>query len=371
LLESPFMFSADSRYKGALRLVAVLMPSIVVVACGQNGGGPPPKATPTPAVETFPVAGVVYLDDNGDGQREPDDESVIVPGAEVEIGGMVGTTDANGAFSFAAPRGTFPVNFRKLPPFFKAGATQTITVPQAAGGTPLVPTILPIGGNNLSLYLSSGDSISEGYGSSEYGQSGHDGWGYRRRLMTKLRASFGRASTEYRGGGGGTSALGAGRIERDLKLVKPAFTLVDWGVNDYTEPSFDCGDATSPHCPTIPNLRSILELVKSYESLPCVATLTPPNVGFDGTATPARKAWVDTMNDQIRTLAKQEGALLVDVGAAFEKQAVPSLLFSDHIHPNDDGYELMAATFADALLHGTVGATSADAPTAPSLDFER
>jgi lysophospholipase L1-like esterase len=339
-------------------LLALVLSLSGAASCGKGTTGPQ-TPTPTPNVETFVVTGVLFLDDDGNGERNPEAESVILPDATVEIGGRTGTTDANGAFVIAVPRGTHPVILKKLPPFFTAGAAKTITSPQPAGDTPQIPTLLP-GQNNLSTYLSSGDSISEGYGSTS-------GFGYRRLLGQRLRSSFGRAVMEYRGGGGGQTDAGAFRIDRDMRLVRPQFVLIDWGTNDWNNPN--CGDPASAACPAVANLRSIVQTVKLWDSHPCLLTITPPNVGFSSHATQARADWVDKLNEQIKLLAQQESALLIDVGGAFKRSSNLSALFFDHLHPNDAGYEIMAATIEDALLHGTVGATTSRGR--PAFGFSR
>jgi phospholipase/lecithinase/hemolysin len=48
-------------------------------------------------------------------------------------------------------------------------------------------------------------------------------------------------------------------------------------------------------------------------------------------------------------MAREEGALLVDVYGAFMKEPSLSALFIDHVHPNPAGHELIAITFFDAL----------------------
>src|SRR5688500_5075842 len=126
-----------ARSIGALAVIAPLALTLSLsgaTACRQSTS-PPPVPTPTPNVETFVVTGVLYLDDDGNGVRNPDAESVILPDATVEIGGRTGMTDANGAFVIAVPRGTHTVLLKKLPPFFQPGVPKTITSPQPVGDT--------------------------------------------------------------------------------------------------------------------------------------------------------------------------------------------------------------------------------------------
>ena len=53
------------------------------------------------------------------------------------------------------------------------------------------------------------------------------------------------------------------------------------------------------------------------------------------------------LNDQIRTLAFQEGITLVDINQAFGANL--SLLSADGLHPNASGYALIAETFFQTL----------------------
>jgi lysophospholipase L1-like esterase len=201
----------------------------------------------------------------------------------------------------------------------------------------MIPVALPIGQNQPFRYLATGDSITKGVGSSNE-------MGYRSRLLSRLREYYDvPISMFYRGRGGGPSADGAGRTPRDLMLLEPAYALIGWGTNDWNI----CGPP--PTCPTVENLRTIIRDVKAANSLPCVAMLPPPNVGFDGRAPAARDDWVAEMNQLIRAMAIEEGALVVDHYAAFKGAGNLSSLFDDHVHPNDRGYELMAETWFNAL----------------------
>jgi lysophospholipase L1-like esterase len=310
--------------------------------------------TPTPTAPSgFTVTVVVFEDENENGIQDPT-EPAIVPDAEVEIGGQVGTSQegTGGVTITGVASGTYPINVRKLPPFYQPGTPQTITVPQA--GPVLVPAILPISANERGVYLSDGDSISQGVPGSS------DGLGYRSILEARLQAAFRRAEVRYRGGVGGRTDDGRRHIAKDLAQTTPAFTLLDWGVNDWNPiPGAEYDQACQaspapPDCPFLPNLAEMIDEVRAAQSLPVIATLTPPNTRI---APEERYAWVIAANDLIRSLARSRGALLVDVGDAFLKTGHPNDYFFDHVHPNDAGYALMADTFFAALTKGTLVTT--------------
>jgi lysophospholipase L1-like esterase len=328
---------------------ALLVCAFASFACGKTPSGP---GTPTPPpVPTYSVSVLAFVDDNGDGIQNTTEPS-IVPDAEVEIGGQTATTaeGTGGATVTGVPAGTYTVNFKKLPPFFQPGAPKTITVPQT-GGPLLIPAVQSLADNIPGLYLSSGDSISQG----DPGSVDH--MGFRTPLQAKLQAAFLRGHIEYRGGGGLASDVGAGRTQRDLNLIHPAYVLIDWGMNDWNPQPFETcqSDPTEAGCQLIDNLHSIVDTVKNGHAFPCLATLTPVSTTLE----PAeRTAWVKKANTLIRTLAQQDGALLVDMEDAFNKSGKGDALLFDGIHPNDDGYALMADTWFKAITTGTVGATS-------------
>jgi lysophospholipase L1-like esterase len=284
------------------------------------------------------VPGYVFYDENRNNVADPD-ETIRFGDVDVEVSGRSGVSaQSTGQFDVqGVPAGTYPIGIRtpSLPAFFVAGASPTVQVPGTAR-TP-VPVALPIGSNSPWVYLSEGDSISQGQGSS-------DGRGYRTILEARLEAYYGRSvGTFYRGNGGGTTEDGANRIARDLSLLTPAYTLLLWGTNDWNT----CGDPRS--CFTVPNLRTMVREVKRSGGLPMVATILPANVGFNGNAPASRNVWVADANALIRTMAQEEGAAVVDLYAVFMRQASLAPLFVDHVHPNPAGHQLIAQTFFEAI----------------------
>ena len=86
-----------------------------------------------------------------------------------------------------------------------------------------------------------------------------------------------------------------------------------------------------------------------WKSLPFVATLPPPNPAL---IAPDRDAANRIVNEGIVTMAAEEGAFLVDLHGAFMQAGDPPSLYSDHIHPSDAGYRLIAETFFEAIAYG-------------------
>src|SRR5262249_54704928 len=93
----------------------------------------------------------------------------------------------------------------------------------------------------------------------------------------------------------------------------------------------------------------VVQEVKAARSLPFVATIIPANPAINA----GRNQWVSTVNDNIKTMARQEGAFVVDLYQAFQQQGGDlSRFFSDSVHPNDAGYEVIANGFFEAIAHG-------------------
>lgn len=180
-----------------------------------------------------------------------------------------------------------------------------------------------------------GDSITTGEGSS-------DEAGYRGRLEAGLQARFGRGEVVNEGTPGADSRRGLRSIAAALLRHRPAATLILLGTNDW---------ADQPRAPvsTANSLRRIVREVKAHQSTAFVATIPPANMGADGGVADARNEWVSRANVLIRTMARDEGAMLVDVHAALVAAGPLPALFADGLHPNDAGYAVIAAAFLEVL----------------------
>ena len=327
------------------RRIAAAAPLLLcVTACG--GGGSPGAPTPTAVYE---LVAVVFYDENGNGLADPG-ELVHVPDVELQVGTRTARSDVSGRTVITGvPAGHPSVSVRTstLPPFFAPpGAGVPAVVPQPAGNDVMVPLTLPIGGNVPNTYMGFGDSLTVGEGSS-------DDQGYRDRLRSKLIQHLGRATIFNQGISGTKSNSGVQRIDQSLRANRPAYTLILYGTNDWN----DNVCKTNFPCYTIDSLRQMVRAARFYQSLPVLATITPCNVGNDDRATPERQDWIARMDVLIRTAAREEGAVLVDLEAAFLRQPNLGALFVDHVHPNDSGYEIMATEFFNAITRpATTGA---------------
>jgi lysophospholipase L1-like esterase len=329
--------------------------ALLLVSCG-NKGGSPTGSTPLPGPSSNPGGGgsqssgnntvnlVVFYDENSNGVLDPNERG-RVPEVDVQLGGQSGRSEkATGRVTISGVgTGTqaLAVDPDSLPPYYAAPASAAVRVPEDTSGVVNVPLRLSIGSNRPGTYMGFGDSITRGDGSG-------DGAGYRDRLTGKLVRHFGEAVVLDQGIGGTQTDYGAQRIVRDLASFRPAYTLILYGTNDWNIAS--CRSHFP--CHVVDNLRLMVRRTKNAHSLPVVGTIIPANPDRN---IPERNTWVARMNELIRPMAAEEGAVVADLeermlGAGGRL----SDLFEDHVHPNDRGYEVISAAWFEAIAHGSV-----------------
>lgn len=309
--------------------------------CSGCGGGSKGTAAPTPVSRTVTFS--AFLDENRNGLLD-DFERIRIPGAEISFGGASGKTaplSGEVTINILQAAQTLSVNPSSLPAYYRAPETSVVTPPLV--GSLNLPITLPLGpGATPGVFLAFGDSITGGQATTG------DGQGYTGQLERLLSAHFGVAKIINDGIDSSSSERGDSRIGSSLASVRPAFTLILYGTNDWSDPR--CGQ---PPCFTISSLRSIVQKVKAAGGFAFVGTLLMTNLGDDFRASPQRNRWIVSQNEGIRQMATEEGAVLVDLYAAFERSPLAwSELFADYIHPSAAGYTLMAQTWFDAITRG-------------------
>lgn len=340
-----------ARVRAAVLLVALVL---TPAACGREtpalpaAPSPAPAASPTPA-SVHSVAGVVFHDEDGNGVLDGG-EDVRLPHVVVSLGGRSAESDAAGSFAAAeVPAGRRAVEIRaeSLPPYYRPGRLPTVTVPMPEGAQVAVPVVLPIGANHPHVYLAFGDSITAGDGS-------RGSRGYRTTLQSRLRDYWGRAEVINDGVPSTRSDDGAARLGASLAAERPAYALILYGTNDWNLSA--CRHVYT--CFTIENVRSMIRQARAAGTLPVVGTIIPVNPAYVARLPEERNAWIDETNAVLVPMARAEGAVVADLHAALiaETDDLPAL-FSDHVHPNDRGYAVIADAFFRALT-GPVGAAS-------------
>lgn len=177
------------------------------------------------------------------------------------------------------------------------------------------------GDNDSNVYVAFGDSITQGYGAST-------AW------PGLLQAKLGKTVVNQ-GIGGSRASEGAARVNGVLRRYKPGYLLILYGANDIIH-----GASTAS---IVANLRSIVQAAKNNKTVPVIATVLPMTRGhaaYDG--------GVDAVNPEIRKMANEEGATIVDLHSAFSGKE-DTYLTADGLHPNNAGQQLIADSFAGAL----------------------
>lgn len=332
----------------------------LLIVLGACGGGPtspgnPGDGSPTP-VPGSPVSGFVFYDENGNGV--PDGaELVRLPSVGVSIGGQTGTTAAGGRFSLASvPNGAQTAQARAdtLPAYFTAPSS-SVTVP-TSGDVPVAARLALGARNRPNVYLAFGDSITFGTGSS-------DGEGYVDDLRAQLRSFWGRADMANEGIPATRSYQGEARLPVDLASVRPAYTLILYGTNDWNEP--DCRNAFP--CFTVDALRAMVQDTKSAGAFPVVGTIPPVNPSFADRNAEERNDWVRRMNELVRQMAAAERVPVAEIHGDFLKQPSLPPLFADFLHPNDAGYQLISQAFFRAITQPLSGSAAAFDDSGPAL----
>jgi lysophospholipase L1-like esterase len=319
------------------RAPAIVVLCVAAAACGGGGSPSGPSAPPTPPGSSVNL--IVYYDENANGVAEVS-EVMRVPDVMVSLGSRTARSEplTGRAVVTGVVDGSYTATIRNdtLPPFYLPGSPVTVQVPTGQGSQFFVPVVLPIGNNNAGQYLAFGDSITRGDGSAT--------GGYPSRLQGLLTAYFAYANVRNRGADATNSYEALERLNRNLN--NDAIALILYGTNDWNIPG--CQDLPAT-CPTAENLRIVIRRVKAAGTLAFVATLPPVNPAINAD----RNLWVAAINTSIKAMAAQEGAFVVDLYQAFQNQGGDlSRFFSDGVHPNDAGYDVIASCFFAAIAHG-------------------
>lgn len=161
--------------------------------------------------------------------------------------------------------------------------------------------------------------------------------GYRAPLRDMLRALLGSAEVLNQGQDGEVTEEGVGRIDNVVRDDDPDAVLILEGTNDITL-LVDPPDIAL-------NLRRMAERVfEEKDDVLVFLSLVPPQNrdAFEG---PFNRR-VDEVNELLPDAARDTGSVLVDMHTPFDGSAD---LYSDLVHPTEEGYEVMARTWFGAI----------------------
>ena len=177
-----------------------------------------------------------------------------------------------------------------------------------------------VGENDPELVVCVGDSITAGM----YCEGAP--------FPARLAEKSGKTVLNY-GVGGAPASSGVSNVKRALAR-KPGYVCILYGANDAIQGAgYDTTEAS---------LRAMVQACKENQSIPIIATPTPQRSWheiFDGR--------VSHIAEIVRTVAKEEGARLVDLNSAFGNG--DGLLVEDGLHMTDKGSDLIAEKFNGRL----------------------
>jgi lysophospholipase L1-like esterase len=175
-------------------------------------------------------------------------------------------------------------------------------------------------------YIAFGDSITYGYG-------GTNDIGYPPKLETLLNNKIGPSIVVNEGSPGERTDQGLMRVDSVLANNNARFILIMEGTNDVT-------NADSPETVAF-NLREICKHAIDYGTTPLLATLTPRLDFLDYYVR-------EDYNPAIVAVAKELNITLVD---QYTKMSTDTARYmaDGRLHPNDDGYALIAEIWFDAI----------------------
>jgi lysophospholipase L1-like esterase len=192
-------------------------------------------------------------------------------------------------------------------------------------------------------FVAIGDSMSDGVlglAPQTVGDPGPPvGYAYKLRTLLASRYTTQNISMTDEGVPGETVSMGAARLPGVLTRDQPDVILLLEGVNDLNNGH----DAAIP--PVKAGLTDMVRQAHRRGLTVFLATLLPQQPPDMRAKAPES---IVPANVEIRNVASAEGAVLVDLYAAFDGQAT-ALIGPDGLHPNETGYQKMADVFFAAI----------------------
>jgi lysophospholipase L1-like esterase len=211
-----------------------------------------------------------------------------------------------------------------------------------------ISTDVDLGSNDPRKVTAFGDSITYGFldlHRRSFGLTTSNN--YPNILQGRLRSLDPSWQVINRGVGGEHTGEGARRIGFVLGSDKPGFVLIMEGTNDASQ-CLDSGAALN-------NLRSMVLAAQANKSIPIIATL-PPNFRNDNCA----QDIITEVNLNIRSLAASSGIVVAEIFDGMNHRELFGISPDrDPIHPNEQGYRVMAEIWFQAILQAVPGGTTA------------
>ncbi len=204
----------------------------------------------------------------------------------------------------------------------------------SSGSSAATPADFDFGANNPLLADAFGDSITEGNGGS-----------YPSILQSMLRGGDPNWRVNNRGLGGERVEQGAARLPGVLGADHPGSVLILEGTNN-------AGVADDPAF-IVANLQQMVQTARGNQTIPVLATI-PPN--FRSFSNPAIvQGVIDEANAMIRSMARAERVVLAEIHDGMNDPSLFGDAEGDPLHPNAQGYAVMAGIWFDALQRALPG----------------
>jgi acyl-CoA thioesterase-1 len=162
-------------------------------------------------------------------------------------------------------------------------------------------------------------------------------------LQGKLRRLDPAWTVINRGVGGETTSQGVSRLGSTLRSDRPGFVLIMEGANDASQ----CQDRHT----VVNNLHNMVSIAKGNKTIPIIGTITP---SFRND--PCAADVIAGVNASIPSLAAAENIVMADIFNGMNQRDLFGIAPErDPLHPNEQGYSVMAEIWFQAILQATPG----------------
>jgi acyl-CoA thioesterase-1 len=210
------------------------------------------------------------------------------------------------------------------------------------------PAEFDFGNNNSRKVTAFGDSVTFGFlDQKRQGFRLTTSNNYPNILQDRLRSLDPAWRVVNRGVGGEHSREGAARIGSILRLDQPGFILILEGTND----AHQCMDSRA----LINNLSSMVRIAQANKTIPIIGTI-PPSFRNN----PCADDIIAEANAGIHALAQGSGVVVAEVFDGMNQRDLFGISPDrDPIHPNEQGYRVLADIWFQALMQAVPGGLTA------------
>ena len=210
------------------------------------------------------------------------------------------------------------------------------------------PAEFDFGNNNSRKVTAFGDSVTFGFlDQKRRGFRLTTSNNYPNILQDRLRSLDPAWRVVNRGVGGEHSGEGAARFASILRIDQPGFVLILEGTND----AHQCMDSRA----LINNLASMVRAAQANKTIPIIGTI-PPSFRNN----PCADDIIAEANANIHALAQGSGIVVAEIFDGMNQRDLFGISPDrDPIHPNEQGYRVMADIWFQAMMQAAPGGLTA------------